>query len=43
MVVKRPPALDRIDIKILAALQRDGRQDHPETGGDRGAHGAAMP
>lgn len=25
MVVKRPPALDRIDIKILAALQRDGR------------------
>jgi Lrp/AsnC family leucine-responsive transcriptional regulator len=22
---KRPPALDRIDIKILAALQRDGR------------------
>src|SRR5436190_22600735 len=25
MVTKRPPALDRIDIKILAALQRDGR------------------
>jgi DNA-binding Lrp family transcriptional regulator len=25
MVAKRPPALDRIDIKILAALQRDGR------------------
>ena len=25
MAVKRPPALDRIDIKILAALQRDGR------------------
>jgi DNA-binding Lrp family transcriptional regulator len=25
MVTKRPPALDRIDIKILATLQRDGR------------------
>ena len=25
MARKRPPALDRIDIKILAALQRDGR------------------
>jgi len=25
MAAKRPPALDRIDIKILAALQRDGR------------------
>jgi Lrp/AsnC family transcriptional regulator, regulator of ectoine-degradation genes len=25
MVRKRPPALDRIDLKILAALQRDGR------------------
>ncbi len=25
MAPKRPPALDRIDIKILAALQRDGR------------------
>src|SRR5438477_8650388 len=25
MPAKRPPALDRIDIKILAALQRDGR------------------
>jgi len=25
MPLKRPPALDRIDIKILAALQRDGR------------------
>jgi DNA-binding Lrp family transcriptional regulator len=25
MVAKRPPALDRIDVKILAALQRDGR------------------
>jgi Lrp/AsnC family leucine-responsive transcriptional regulator len=25
MAVRRPPALDRIDIKILAALQRDGR------------------
>ena len=25
MATKRPPALDRIDIKILAALQRDGR------------------
>ena len=25
MSVKRPPALDRIDLKILAALQRDGR------------------
>lgn len=25
MVVGRPPALDRIDIKILATLQRDGR------------------
>jgi DNA-binding Lrp family transcriptional regulator len=25
MAEKRPPALDRIDIKILAALQRDGR------------------
>jgi len=24
-MAKRPPALDRIDIKILAALQRDGR------------------
>jgi DNA-binding Lrp family transcriptional regulator len=23
--MKRPPALDRIDVKILAALQRDGR------------------
>jgi DNA-binding Lrp family transcriptional regulator len=25
MATKRPPGLDRIDIKILAALQRDGR------------------
>ena len=25
MTPKRPPALDRIDVKILAALQRDGR------------------
>jgi Lrp/AsnC family transcriptional regulator of ectoine degradation len=25
MVAKRTPALDRIDVKILAALQRDGR------------------
>src|SRR6266513_3706112 len=25
MAAKRPPALDRIDVKILAALQRDGR------------------
>ena len=25
MAAKRPPALDRIDIAILAALQRDGR------------------
>jgi DNA-binding Lrp family transcriptional regulator len=25
MVAKRPPALDRIDVKILAALQRNGR------------------
>jgi DNA-binding Lrp family transcriptional regulator len=25
MAARRPPALDRIDIKILAALQRDGR------------------
>jgi DNA-binding Lrp family transcriptional regulator len=25
MAAKRPPALDRIDIKILATLQRDGR------------------
>jgi Lrp/AsnC family transcriptional regulator, regulator of ectoine-degradation genes len=25
MPTKRPPALDRIDVKILAALQRDGR------------------
>jgi len=26
MNARRPPALDQIDIKILAALQRDGRQ-----------------
>ena len=26
MTAKRSPALDRIDLKILAALQRDGRQ-----------------
>ena len=25
MATKRPPALDRIDVKILATLQRDGR------------------
>ena len=25
MAAKRPPSLDRIDIRILAALQRDGR------------------
>jgi DNA-binding Lrp family transcriptional regulator len=25
MAAKRPPALDRTDVKILAALQRDGR------------------
>jgi DNA-binding Lrp family transcriptional regulator len=25
MTSKRPPALDRIDVKILASLQRDGR------------------
>ena len=26
MTAKRSPALDRIDVKILVALQRDGRQ-----------------
>jgi len=26
MAARRPPALDRIDIRILAALQHDGRQ-----------------
>ncbi len=25
MAARRPPALDRIDVRILAALQRDGR------------------
>src|SRR6185436_6210122 len=25
MAAQRPPALDRIDVRILAALQRDGR------------------
>ena len=25
MAAKRPSALDRLDVKILAALQRDGR------------------
>jgi Lrp/AsnC family transcriptional regulator of ectoine degradation len=30
MAAKRPPALDRIDIKILAALQRDGRMTNQD-------------
>jgi DNA-binding Lrp family transcriptional regulator len=30
MVAKRKPALDRIDIKLLAALQRDGRATFSE-------------
>ena len=29
MAAKRPPSLDRIDIKILATLQRDGRSTIP--------------
>ena len=33
MAVKRPPALDRIDIKILAALQRDGRLTNQKLAG----------
>jgi len=30
MVAKRKPALDRIDVKLLAALQRDGRATFSE-------------
>ena len=33
MPAKRPPALDRIDIKILAALQRDGRMTNQKLAG----------
>ena len=33
MPAKRPPALDRIDVKILAALQRDGRMTNQTLAG----------
>jgi DNA-binding Lrp family transcriptional regulator len=33
MPAKRPPALDRIDVKILAALQRDGRMTNQKLAG----------
>jgi DNA-binding Lrp family transcriptional regulator len=33
MAPKHPPALDRIDIKILAALQRDGRSTNEKLAG----------
>src|SRR4051794_19373021 len=33
MAAKRPPALDRIDVKILAALQRDGRMTNQALAG----------
>ena len=36
MTAKRSPALDRIDVKILAALQRDGRQSVQNVVGDGG-------
>ncbi|HEY8440649.1 MAG TPA: Lrp/AsnC family transcriptional regulator [Xanthobacteraceae bacterium] len=32
MVAKRKPALDRIDVKLVAALQRDGRATFSELG-----------
>ncbi len=43
MAVKRPPALDRIDIKILAALQRNGRLTIQKMAEAVGLHGAALP
>jgi DNA-binding Lrp family transcriptional regulator len=36
MAIKPPPALDRIDIKILAALQRNGRSTVQELSGKVG-------
>ena len=36
MAVKRPPALDRIDVKILAVLQRNGRITNQELAGKVG-------
>jgi DNA-binding Lrp family transcriptional regulator len=36
MPAKRPPALDRIDIKILAALQRSGRMTIQKLAGTAG-------
>jgi DNA-binding Lrp family transcriptional regulator len=36
MAPKRPPALDRIDVKILAALQADGRMTIQELAGKVG-------
>jgi DNA-binding Lrp family transcriptional regulator len=36
MAAKRPPALDRIDIKILATLQRDGRMTVQKLAGQVG-------
>ena len=43
MAPKNSPALDRIDIKILAALQRDGRSTNEKLGRHRGAVAARMP
>src|SRR5262245_24677311 len=43
MPAKRPPALDRIDVKILAALQRDGRMTNQKLAGMGGlSAGACM-
>jgi DNA-binding Lrp family transcriptional regulator len=36
MAVKRPPALDRIDVKILATLQRNGRSTIQKLAGSVG-------
>jgi len=42
MAAKRPSALDRIDVKILAALQRDGRSTIQKLAQDRGAVAAGV-
>ena len=42
MAAKRPPALDRIDIKILAALQRDGRSTNQKLARDGRAVAAGV-
>src|SRR5690606_32012584 len=43
VMAKRPPALDRIAIKILVALQRNGRMTIQKTGRNGRVDAAALP